>query len=179
MCRKKADPSALVLRYPSMTKYQTELPEVSVRDGKQTGQEEMDMSGRYRFEAAAGHRQDESLVKVDFNRAKQIEKVRYGSQYIFYPTDRYTWLYIYYKDIVWAYRRQGDIFGKLGTTGGNMNLNNLMIVTRDKKRIGIPVEEMENVLKGLDIIHERNAFVDIGFTRQKELSYLGQIPRMS
>ncbi|MBR6770166.1 MAG: hypothetical protein IKM28_02810 [Lachnospiraceae bacterium] len=130
------------------------------------------MKGHYQFEAAAGDRQDENLVRVDFNTARAVEKVRYGKNYLFYEGGIRKWLYVYYKDIVWAYRRQGDIYGKLGYVGGNPDINNLMIVTRDKKRIGIPVEKMENVLKGLDIIHARNAFVDIGYTKEKEARYL-------
>ncbi|MCI6552553.1 MAG: hypothetical protein MR430_03275 [Lachnospiraceae bacterium] len=130
------------------------------------------MKGYYQFEAAAGDRQDEHLVRVDFNMAQAVEKVRYGKSYMFYEAGFRKWMYVYYQDIVWAYRRQGDIYGKLGCVGGNPEINNLMIVSRDKKRIGIPVERMENVLKGLDIIHERNAFVDIGYTREKEEQYL-------
>lgn len=129
------------------------------------------MKGRYKFAAVFGHEHDGSLLRTDFNTAKIIGNVRYGKHYIFYQAIR-KWMYIDYNDIVWAYRRLEDVQGKLCCGTAGFEIHSLMLVTRDKKRVGIPLGEKENAVAGLDMIKEHNAFVDIGYSKDKEERYL-------
>lgn len=79
-------------------------------------------------------------------------------------------MYIGYEDIVWAYRRLGDIPGNKGK-GADAEMHFLMLVTKEKKRFGVPVGEKENALTGLKILQE-HSFIDIGFSKEKEEKYL-------
>lgn len=53
-----------------------------------------------------------------------------------------------------------------------MEMHFLMLVTKGKKRIGVPIGEEENALAGLAIIQEHNRYIDIGFSKEKEEKYL-------
>lgn len=137
------------------------------------------MKGRNRFAAASGRGQDESLVRMDFNLSKPIgncKNVRYSRYFIFYQDvmakDSMQWLYVDYKDIVWAYRRFEDVQGRLCRVQEGLEVHSLMIVTKDKKRIGILIEGRENALEGLNVIRQHNKLADIGFTKEKEEKYL-------
>lgn len=125
----------------------------------------------YEFAAASGRNHDENMVRRDFNVAKAVGGIRYGRYYMFQQGIT-KWLYIDYNDIVWAYRRLEDVQSRLGRQTTGQAIHTLMIVTKDKKRIGISVGSEEYVTAGLDIIQQRNAFVDIGFAREKEGKYL-------
>ena len=126
----------------------------------------------YEFAAAVGHRQDESVVRKDFFAAKPVGNIRYGQYYMFLKGVT-KWLYIDYNDIVWAYRRLEDVQSRLGRKTAGLELHSLMIVTKEKKRIGISVESEENAVEGLHRIQQHNVFVDIGFAKEKEGKYLG------
>lgn len=137
------------------------------------------MKGRNKFAAASGRGQDESLVRLDFNLSKPIgnmKNVRNGGHFIFYQdasvADGMQWRYVYYKDIVWAYRHLEDVQGRLCKVQEGLEVHILMLVTRDRKRIGIPMGDRENVLEGLNIIRQHNTLTDIGYTREKEVKYL-------
>lgn len=137
------------------------------------------MKGRNKFAAASGAGQDESLVRMDFNTSKpvgNIKNVRNGRYYIFYQDmvdlETMKWFYIDYKDIVWAYRRLEDVQGRLCKVQEGLEVHSLMLVTKARKRIGIPIGDRENALAGLDIIRQHNSLVDIGFTKEKEEKYL-------
>lgn len=137
------------------------------------------MKGRNKFAAASGRGQDESLVRMDFNVSKPIgncKNVRNGRYFIFYQDvmarDSMQWLYVDYKDIVWAYRRFEDVQGRLCRVQEGLEVHSLMLVTKDRKRIGILIEGRENALEGLNIIRRHNTLADIGFTKEKEEKYL-------
>lgn len=128
------------------------------------------MKGIYEFEHALGWQQEMRAVRRDFTLARKVGNVRYGRYFVFYP-GMGKWMYIGYEDIVWAYRRLEQIKGRKGLeTKGEMHF--LMLVTKEKKRIGVPVGEEENALTGLAVIQERNKSVDIGFAKEKEEIYL-------
>lgn len=129
------------------------------------------MRERYQWGAASGREQDASLVKMDFNRAKAIGNIRFGNSFIFYQS-LMKWLYVDYKDIVWAYRRTEDVQGKLCCSTAGFEVHSLMIVTKDKKRIGMPLTDKEHAMEGLEIIRKHNSFADIGFSKEKEVKYL-------
>lgn len=126
----------------------------------------------YEFVAASGRAQDENMVRRDFHAAKPVGSVRYGQYFIFQQGGISRWLYIDYNDIVWAYRRLEDVQSRLGTKTTGLEIHSLMIVTKDKKRIGVSIGNKENVVKGLNIIQERTPFADIGFAKEKEEKYL-------
>ncbi len=125
----------------------------------------------YEFAAASGKNQDVNVVRRDFFAAKPIGNIRYGQYYMF-QRGVTKWLYIDYNDIVWAYRRLEDVHSRLGRETEGQELHSLMIVTKEKKRIGISVDSEDNALKGLYMIQQRNVFVDIGFAKEKEDRYL-------
>lgn len=129
------------------------------------------MKGRAKFISASGKERDESMVRMDYNKAKIIGKVRYGRYFIFYPGVA-QWLYIDYQDIVWAYRRLEDVQNKFSQGEGNFEVHSIMLVTKERNRVGVPVGEKENAVKGLDIIEQKNSFIDIGYSREKEEKYL-------
>lgn len=125
----------------------------------------------YEFAAASGKNQDVNVVRRDFFAAKPIGNIRYGQYYMF-QRGVTKWLYIDYNDIVWAYRRLEDVHSRLGRETEGQELHSLMIVTKEKKRVGISVDSEDNALKGLYMIQQRNVFVDIGFAKEKEDRYL-------
>lgn len=125
----------------------------------------------YRFESATGGSHDESMVRLDFNTAKIVGNVRYGQQFLFYEGVM-KWIYVDYKEIVWAYRRLEDVKGKLGRGNSGIEVHSLMLVTKDKQRIGVLVGGRENAAEGLNTIGLRNLLVDIGFSKEKEEKYL-------
>lgn len=125
----------------------------------------------YEFASASGKSHDESMVRRDFYGAKAVGGVRYGRYYMFQQGVT-KWLYIDYNDIVWVYRHLEDVHSRLGRQTAGMEIHTLMVVTKDRKRIGIPMGSEENVVKGLNLIRGHNAFVDIGFAREKEGKYL-------
>lgn len=125
----------------------------------------------YEFAAASGRNHDENMVRRDFNVAKAVGNIRYGRYYMFQQGIE-KWQYIDYNDIVWAYRRLEDVQSRLGRQTIGQGIHTLMVVTKDRQRIGMPVGSEENVTAGLDIIRQRNAFVDIGFAKEKEEKYL-------
>ena len=125
----------------------------------------------YEFAAASGRNHDENMVRRDFNAAKAVGSIRYGRYYMFQQGIA-KWLYIDYNDIVWVYRRLEDVQSRLGRQTTGQEIHTLMIVRTDKKRTGIYVGSEENVTAGLKIIQQRNAFVDIGFAKEKEEKYL-------
>lgn len=128
------------------------------------------MKGRAKFVSAAGTDRDESVVRLDYNTAGAVGQVRYGRYFVFYPGVE-KWVYVDYQDIVWAYRRLEDIHrGPLHKTDGT-EVHSIMLVTRDRKRIGIPVGEKENAVEGLRILNEKNPFIDIGYAKEKEQKY--------
>lgn len=127
------------------------------------------MKGIYGFEHLLGLRRELRGIRRDFNRARKVGNVRYGRYFLFYPGME-RWMYIDYEDIVWAYRRLGDIPGNKGK-GAEAEMHFLMLVTKEKKRFGVPVGEKENALTGLKILQERS-FIDIGFSKEKEEKYL-------
>lgn len=137
------------------------------------------MKGRNKFAAASGRGQDENLVRMDFNLSKpvgNIKNVRSGRDFIFFQNTLYhqvlNWFYIDYKDIVWAYRRLENVQGRLCLVQDGTEIHSLMLVTKDRKRVGITVGDRENALEGLNIIRQYNTLADIGFTKEKEEKYL-------
>lgn len=129
------------------------------------------MKERAKFAVVSGPEYDERMVRMDYNTAKTEGNVRYGRYFIFYE-GVYQWLYVYYKDIVWAYHRLEDAGGRLSRELAGNGTHSMMLVTKERKRIGIPVGSDEDAVKGLNIIQRHNRFVDIGFTREKEGKYL-------
>lgn len=129
------------------------------------------MKGRAEFAPAAGKSQDERTVRIDYNTSRPVGSVRYGRYYIFYKGVE-KWVYVDYNDIVWAYRRMEDVQSRLKFASEGMEIHSIMLVTKDKKRVGIPVGDRENAIAGLAIIQRNNKFVDIGFSREKEDKYL-------
>ena len=125
----------------------------------------------YECAAASGRNHDESMVRRDFHAAKAVGGIRYGRYYLFQQGIT-KWLYIDYNDIVWAYRHLEDVQSRLGRRTAGVEMHILMIVTRDRKRIGVPVGSEENAVAVLRVIQQRNAFVDIGFAKEKEEKYL-------
>ncbi len=125
----------------------------------------------YEFAPASGRSHDESMVRRDFSTAKPVGRIRFGRYYMFQEGVG-KWLYTDYNDIVWAYRRLEDVQSRLGHKTAGLGIHTLMIVTKDRKRIGIPVGNEENIVEGLSLIRQHNAFVDIGFAREKEVKYL-------
>ena len=116
------------------------------------------MKGSFGFEHVLGLRQEVRAVSRDFILARKVGDIRYGK-------------YIGYEDIIWAYRHLEQIRGKRGK-GTGMEMHFLMLVTKGKKRIGVPIGEEENALAGLAIIQEHNRYIDIGFSKEKEEKYL-------
>ncbi len=128
------------------------------------------MKGNAVFEYVLGVEREERAVRRDFILARKVGEVRYGKYFLFYRgMDK--WMYIGYEDIAWAYRRLEGIRGKRGKDTGD-GVHFLMLVTKDKKRIGMPVGDEENALAGLEVIQEHNKFIDIGFSKEKEERYL-------
>lgn len=125
----------------------------------------------YEFAAASGKNQDVSVVRKDFFAAKPIGNIRYGRYYMF-QRGVTKWLYIDYNDIVWAYRRLEDVHSRLGRKTAGLELHSLMVVTKEKRRIGISMDSEDNALEGLHMIQQHNVFVDIGFAKEKEEKYL-------
>lgn len=129
------------------------------------------MKGKTKFVSASGKERDERVVRLDYNTARAVGKVRYGRYFVFCPGMEKC-LYVDYQDIVWAYRRLEDIPGGKNGKGTGPEVHSIMLVTKDRKRIGIPVGEKENAVKGLNVIGEKNSFVDFGYAREKENKYL-------
>lgn len=129
------------------------------------------MRGRYQLEAASGKAQDAILVKTDFERSKAVENVRFGNLFVFYQS-LMKWIYVDYKDIVWVYRNLEDVQSRLGIGEAGNEIHSLMIVTKDKKRIGMLLADKEQAVEGLELIRRHNPFVDIGFSKEKEKKYL-------
>ncbi len=125
----------------------------------------------YKFVSATGGSHDEKILKLDFNTAKVVGNVRYGQQFLFYQGVP-EWAYIDYKEIVWAYRRLEDVKGKLGRGNSGIELHSLMLVTKDKQRIGVLVGDRAHAAEGLNLIGQRNLLVDIGFSKEKEEKYV-------
>lgn len=132
---------------------------------------ESGMKGRAEFTPASGKTQDERTVRMDYNTSKPVGGVRYGRYYIFFKGVE-KWVYVDYNDIVWAYRRMEDVQSRLKLVSEGVETHSIMLVTKDKKRVGIPVGNKENALEGLAILQKKNKFVDIGFSREKEDKYL-------
>ncbi|NLL77730.1 MAG: hypothetical protein GX235_10885 [Clostridiales bacterium] len=128
------------------------------------------MKERAKFAVVSGAEYNESMVRVDYNTAKATGNVRYGKYFIFFQGIK-EWIYVYYKDIIWAYHKLGDA-SRVLRRGMEGEIHSIMLVTKDKKRIGIPVGSIEDVVEGLNIIQKNNAFVDIGFSKEKEGKYL-------
>lgn len=126
----------------------------------------------YRFTAASGGERDENEVRLDFNTAKVVGNVRYGQHFLFYQ-NMLKWLYVDYTDIVWVYRRLEDVKSRLCCGTAGFEVHSLMLVTKEKKRLGIPVGGREYAVEGLNIIGLRNPFADVGYTKEKEEKYLG------
>lgn len=123
------------------------------------------------FMSAIGGTYDENMVRLDFYTAKVVGEVRFGQQFLFYPGIR-QWNYIDYKEIIWAYRRMEDVKHKLGRGHSGLEIHILMLVTKDKKRVGVPVGGREYAAEGLDILGQRNLLIDIGYSKEKEEKYL-------
>lgn len=128
------------------------------------------MKGSFGFEHVLGLQQEERAVGRDFMLARRVGEVRYGKYFLFYR-GMGKWMYIGYEDIVWAYRHLEAIPGRRGKETG-MEMHFLMLVTKEKKRIGVPIGEEENALAGIAMIQKHNRFVDIGFSKEKEEKYL-------
>lgn len=128
------------------------------------------MKGSFGFEHVLGLRQEVRAVSRDFILARKVGDIRYGKYFLFYRGVE-KWMYIGYEDIIWAYRHLEQIRGKRGK-GTGMEMHFLMLVTKGKKRIGVPIGEEENALAVLAIIQEHNRYIDIGFSKEKEEKYL-------
>lgn len=121
------------------------------------------MKGGFRFEHVLGLQRAKRAVGRDFILARKAGDVRYGKYFLFYP-EMTKWMYIGYDEIVWAYRRLEEVRG--------VEMHFLMLVTKEKKRFGVPVGEKENALTGLKMIQEHNGYIDIGYAKEKEGQYL-------
>ncbi len=127
------------------------------------------MKGIHGFEHVLGLQRELRGIRRDFNRARKVGNVRYGRYFVFFPGME-KWMYIGYDDIVWAYRRLGEIPGKKGKEA-DAETHFLMLATKEKKRFGVSVGEKENALTGLKILQE-HSFIDIGYSKEKEEKYL-------
>ena len=129
------------------------------------------MKGIHGFENVLGFQREERAIRRDFNMAKKIGSVRYGKYYLFYPGIR-KWMYIAYEDIVWAYRWLEEIKGRWGRTNG-VQIHFLMLVTKDKRKLGVPVGEEKNVVTGLSLLKDHSGgYIDIGYAKEIEEIYL-------
>lgn len=139
-----------------------------MRERTETGGSDR-MKGIHGFEHVLGLQRELRGIRRDFNRARKVGNVRYGRYFVFFPGME-KWMYIGYDDIVWAYRRLGEIPGKKGKEA-DAETHFLMLATREKKRFGVSVGEKENALTGLKILQE-HSFIDIGYSKEKEEKYL-------
>ena len=127
------------------------------------------MKGIHGFENVLGRQREERAIRRDFNMAKKVGNIRYGKYYLYYPGIR-KWMYIAYEDIVWAYRWLEEIKGRQAR--GGVQIHFLMLVTKDKRKLGVPVGEEENAVTGLSMLKEHSAYIDIGYAKEKEEIYL-------
>lgn len=129
------------------------------------------MKGIHGFENVLGFQREERAIRRDFNMAKKVGNVRYGKYYLFYPGLR-KWMYIAYEDIVWAYRWLEEIKGRWGN-GNGMQIHFMMLVTKDKRKLGVPVGDEKNAATGLAMLKDYSGgYIDIGYARDKEEIYL-------
>lgn len=129
------------------------------------------MKGIHGFENVLGFQREERAIRRDFNMAKKVGNVRYGKYYLFYPGLR-KWMYIAYEDIVWAYRWLEEIKGRWGN-GSGMQIHFMMLVTKDKRKLGVPVGDEKNAATGLSMLKDYSGgYIDIGYAKDKEEIYL-------
>lgn len=120
---------------------------------------------------ASGGERDANEVRLDFGRAKVVGNVRYGQSFMFYQ-NMLKWRYVDYTDIVWVYRSLEDVRSRFYGAAPDVEVHSLMVVTKEKKRLGIPVGRRDYAVEGLNIIGLRNPLADVGYTREKEEKYL-------
>lgn len=110
------------------------------------------------------------ILEKDFEEANKIGRYAVGELAVYCPK-MFKQVYIPIQDIIWAYRRLESVEGKLCCGKANFEIHKVILVTAKKQRFelaGMGLEQAKEILAALE---QKNAAIDIGYSKEKEASY--------
>lgn len=112
----------------------------------------------------------QDILERDYEAAEKMGRYAVGAQAVYCPRLGKK-VYIPISDIMWAYRRQEMAEGKLCCGKAQFEIHKVILVTQEKQRFelaGIEKEQAKTILAALE---QRNADIDIGYSKEKEAAY--------
>ncbi len=109
---------------------------------------------------------DREELLTEYKQAKAYAKARVGEHYFFYPTGFCKRGYVPYSEVVWAFRRMGQL-----TRGSaSYTVNKLVLVTRDKRQLEYIIHK-DGTTDCLERLKRNYPAVDIGYEESKAEKY--------
>lgn len=112
----------------------------------------------------------QDILERDFEAAKKMGRYAVGEQAVYCPRLRKR-VYIPIQDIMWAYRRLETAEGKLCCGKAQFEIHKVILVTQEKQRFELAGIEKEQAKEMLAVLEQKNAAIDIGYSKEKEAAY--------
>ncbi|NLL79324.1 MAG: hypothetical protein GX234_05985 [Clostridiales bacterium] len=109
----------------------------------------------------------------DYEAAKKVGRYAIGKLAVYCPK-MFKYVYIAMNDIIWAYRRQEAVEGKLCCGKANFEIHKVILYTAKKQRFELAGMGMEQAKQILAILERENPSIDIGYSKEKETQYIGK-----
>lgn len=113
---------------------------------------------------------DRDLLQKDFESAEKFGRYAVGKAAVYCPK-MLRQVYIPIEEIIWAYRRQEAVEGRLCCGKAQFSIHKVILVTKEKQRFelaGMGKEQAKGILAALE---QKNAAIDIGYSKEKEANY--------
>lgn len=116
-------------------------------------------------------------LERDFEAAEKFGRYAVGKLAVYCPK-LLKQVYIPIEEIMWAYRRQEAVEGKLCCGKAKFEIHKVILVTKQRQRFelaGMGVEQAKGILAALE---QQNAAIDIGYSKEKEAGYFPEAVKL-
>lgn len=120
---------------------------------------------------------EKALLQKDFDTAEKFGRYAVGKAAVYCPK-LFKQVYIPMEEIIWAYRRQEAVEGKLCCGKAQFEIHKVILVTKEKQRFelaGMGKEQAKGILAALE---QKNAAIDIGYSKEKEAGYFPEAVKL-
>lgn len=112
----------------------------------------------------------QETLEQDFGAAVKIGRYEIGRLAVYCPK-MLKRVYIPITDIMWAYRRQEAVEGKLCCGKAQFEIHKVILVTKQKQRFELAGMDKEQAKQILSVLEQENKDIDIGYSKEKEAQY--------
>ncbi len=123
-----------------------------------------------KFTAITETKYEKGQLEQDYASARKIGRYEMGKLAVYCPK-MFKRVYISINDIVWAYRRQEAVEGKLCCGKATFEIHKIILVTEKRQRFELAGMGLDQAKEILEVLAQENSGIDIGYSKEKEANY--------